>query len=272
MGFGWEEVHDIAEEVEHIKSPAFFEKMDLILSNPKFDPHGTPIPDKEGKLPKNTLKQLSSIEVGKKGLSLYLKKQEAFTNETLVWHDEANLLRCIPIQVAKSLHFDLVIATWWKTALELPDFSAPRYAYFVQSIESRFYSSDEAPLRQLVDETYRLPVSCITEATWIQRHLRDHFHQEAALVRNGIRKDIYKIDGTWIAVLHFVLKTESICIDLKFQLFTSSKKNNTVIHFHWNGWAVFLIGLFTQFFKTQFIDVLNTFFCDLRTKSIVNHV
>ncbi len=65
MGFGWEEVHDIAEEVEHIKSPAFFEKMDLILSNPKFDPHGTPIPDKEGKLPKNTLKQLSSIEVGK---------------------------------------------------------------------------------------------------------------------------------------------------------------------------------------------------------------
>jgi DtxR family Mn-dependent transcriptional regulator len=66
MGFGWEEVHDIAEEVEHIKSPAFFEKMDLILSNPKFDPHGTPIPDKEGKLPKNTLKQLSSIEVGQK--------------------------------------------------------------------------------------------------------------------------------------------------------------------------------------------------------------
>jgi DtxR family Mn-dependent transcriptional regulator len=65
MGFGWEDVHDIAEEVEHIKSPAFFEKMDLILSNPKFDPHGTPIPDKEGKLPKNTLKQLSSIEVGK---------------------------------------------------------------------------------------------------------------------------------------------------------------------------------------------------------------
>jgi DtxR family Mn-dependent transcriptional regulator len=65
MGFGWEEVHDIAEEVEHIKSPAFFEKMDLILSNPKFDPHGTPIPDKEGKIPKNTLKQLSSIEVGK---------------------------------------------------------------------------------------------------------------------------------------------------------------------------------------------------------------
>ncbi|MES2655613.1 MAG: metal-dependent transcriptional regulator [Bacteroidota bacterium] len=66
MGFGWEEVHDIAEEIEHIQIPAFFDKMDLILSNPKFDPHGTPIPDKNGKLPKSTLKQLSNIEVGKK--------------------------------------------------------------------------------------------------------------------------------------------------------------------------------------------------------------
>ncbi len=66
MGFGWEEVHDIAEEIEHIQIPAFFDKMDLILSNPKFDPHGTPIPDKNGKIPKSTLKQLSNIEVGKK--------------------------------------------------------------------------------------------------------------------------------------------------------------------------------------------------------------
>lgn len=65
MGFGWEEVHDIAEEVEHIKSPLFFEKMDLILSNPKYDPHGAPIPDKNGKLPKNNLKLLSNIEIGK---------------------------------------------------------------------------------------------------------------------------------------------------------------------------------------------------------------
>jgi DtxR family Mn-dependent transcriptional regulator len=64
MGFGWEEVHDIAEEVEHIKSPLFFEKMDLILSNPKYDPHGAPIPDKNGKLPKTNLKLLSNIDIG----------------------------------------------------------------------------------------------------------------------------------------------------------------------------------------------------------------
>ena len=50
MGFGWEQVHDIAEQVEHIKSPAFFDKMDELLAYPKVDPHGSPIPDKHGKI------------------------------------------------------------------------------------------------------------------------------------------------------------------------------------------------------------------------------
>lgn len=50
MGFGWEEVHEIAEEVEHIKSPAFFEKMDKLLGFPRVDPHGSPIPDKNGQM------------------------------------------------------------------------------------------------------------------------------------------------------------------------------------------------------------------------------
>lgn len=50
MGFGWEEVHDIAEQMEHIKSPELFSKMDELLGYPKIDPHGSPIPDKNGKM------------------------------------------------------------------------------------------------------------------------------------------------------------------------------------------------------------------------------
>src|SRR5579862_8318215 len=50
MGFGWEEVHDIAEQIEHVQSPAFFEKMDQLLGHPKIDPHGSPIPDSNGKI------------------------------------------------------------------------------------------------------------------------------------------------------------------------------------------------------------------------------
>lgn len=50
MGFGWEEVHDIAEQIEHIRSPLFFDKMDELLGYPRIDPHGSPIPDKDGKM------------------------------------------------------------------------------------------------------------------------------------------------------------------------------------------------------------------------------
>jgi DtxR family Mn-dependent transcriptional regulator len=48
MGFGWEEVHQIAEQIEHIQSPEFFSKMDELLGYPKVDPHGSPIPDIHG--------------------------------------------------------------------------------------------------------------------------------------------------------------------------------------------------------------------------------
>ena len=50
MKLGWEDVHDIAEQIEHIQSSVFFEKMDELLGYPKVDPHGSPIPDKNGKV------------------------------------------------------------------------------------------------------------------------------------------------------------------------------------------------------------------------------
>lgn len=51
MGLGWEEVHDIAEQIEHIQSDRFFNRIDEMLGYPQFDPHGDPIPDINGKLP-----------------------------------------------------------------------------------------------------------------------------------------------------------------------------------------------------------------------------
>ena len=50
MGFSWDSVHDIAEQIEHIQSPIFFEKMDELLGYPKLDPHGAPIPNEEGEM------------------------------------------------------------------------------------------------------------------------------------------------------------------------------------------------------------------------------
>ncbi len=64
MGFGWEQVHDIAEQIEHIHSQEFFEKMDELLDYPKFDPHGSPIPDKTGKMEWISYTKLSECKVG----------------------------------------------------------------------------------------------------------------------------------------------------------------------------------------------------------------
>ncbi len=64
MGFGWEEVHNIAEQIEHIQSPAFFDKMDELLGFPKFDPHGSPIPDAKGKIEAEQHVKLSDCQKG----------------------------------------------------------------------------------------------------------------------------------------------------------------------------------------------------------------
>lgn len=64
MEFGWEHVHEIAEQLEHIHSDIFFDRMDSLLNHPKIDPHGKPIPDKDGNIIEKDFKKLSECQVG----------------------------------------------------------------------------------------------------------------------------------------------------------------------------------------------------------------
>jgi len=64
MGFGWEEVHDVAEQIEHIQSPLFFEKMADLLGHPTVDPHGSPIPDINGRMTTDHYAKLSDCRPG----------------------------------------------------------------------------------------------------------------------------------------------------------------------------------------------------------------
>lgn len=61
LKFDWDKVHPIAEELEHISSEELIQRLDNFLGNPSFDPHGDPIPDKNGKIP--VIKQLSLSEI-----------------------------------------------------------------------------------------------------------------------------------------------------------------------------------------------------------------
>lgn len=67
LGFRWDEVHDIAEQLEHIHSEDLVNKLDAFLGYPKADPHGDPIPDANGILPKSKSVLLSSLKAGEEG-------------------------------------------------------------------------------------------------------------------------------------------------------------------------------------------------------------
>ncbi len=68
LDFKWDEVHDIAEQLEHIKSKELTDRLDAFLEHPKFDPHGDPIPDEHGVIkdnrPSALLSELSVRESG----------------------------------------------------------------------------------------------------------------------------------------------------------------------------------------------------------------
>ena len=66
LGFRWDEVHDMAEELEHIKSEDLIKRLDNFLGHPKADPHGDPIPNEKGEFMKSEAILLSKLKAGSK--------------------------------------------------------------------------------------------------------------------------------------------------------------------------------------------------------------
>jgi len=103
MGFGWEEVHEIAEQIEHIQSPLFFEKMDLLLGFPKFDPHGSPIPDKNGKIETRKYLKLSDCQINDK---LVIKAVNNHSSDFLKYLNARDLTLGTKISILSIEDFD----------------------------------------------------------------------------------------------------------------------------------------------------------------------
>lgn len=67
LNFNWDEVHDIAEQLEHVKSELLINKLDAFLRFPKLDPHGDPIPDDKGRIIKNESTSIVEMKIGSAG-------------------------------------------------------------------------------------------------------------------------------------------------------------------------------------------------------------
>ena len=100
-------------------------------------------------------------------------------------------LHVVPVERAREDRYDVAVATWWETTTHLFDLDAHRHAYFVQSLEDRFYGSWD-PLRVGAALTHALPVRFVTEARWIAETIEElQPGARVFYVRNGVPKDVF---------------------------------------------------------------------------------
>lgn len=76
LHFKWDEVHDMAEQLEHIKSTELVNRLDIFLNFPSYDPHGDPIPNENGAFPKSTAIPLNLLKIKTRGKVVAVKIDE----------------------------------------------------------------------------------------------------------------------------------------------------------------------------------------------------
>lgn len=104
LDFSWDEVHDIAEQLEHIKSEKLINKLDDFLGNPTEDPHGDPIPDANGKIIKVEKFLLSELSENQTGICVGVKDS---TTEFLKYLDKNEIALGSKIEILTKEDFDL---------------------------------------------------------------------------------------------------------------------------------------------------------------------
>ena len=77
LNFNWDEVHDIAEQLEHVKSEVLINKLDAYLRHPKLDPHGDPIPDAQGRMLLSKTKRITDMKIGSAGIFVGVRDSSA---------------------------------------------------------------------------------------------------------------------------------------------------------------------------------------------------
>lgn len=103
LQFGWDEVHEIAEELEHVSSKKLVEKLDEFLNYPRFDPHGDPIPDSNGKMSQLVQVSLTEFDFNKTGQVTSVGGQSA---ELLEMLKHKNIKIGTQLEIKRKFDFD----------------------------------------------------------------------------------------------------------------------------------------------------------------------
>ena len=103
LNFSWDEVHDVAEQLEHIKSPKLINQLDALLGFPTHDPHGDPIPDKDGNLKTIDKSLLSTLQKNESGVCVGVDDS---SSEFLQFLDKKGITLGKQIKVLEKEDFD----------------------------------------------------------------------------------------------------------------------------------------------------------------------
>ncbi len=103
LGYKWDEIHDIAEQLEHIQSTDLIERLDAFLEYPQFDPHGDPIPNARGEFAQKKQVFLSEMEPGKKGTVAGVKDSSTVFLQYL---DKIGVAIGSPFEVLDKIEYD----------------------------------------------------------------------------------------------------------------------------------------------------------------------
>lgn len=103
LHFSWDEVHEMAEQLEHIQAPELVERLDDFLGSPKFDPHGDPIPDAEGKFTFRKQAPLLELEEGEKGVVVGVQDH---SSAFLQYLDRLELVLGTEVQLVERFEYD----------------------------------------------------------------------------------------------------------------------------------------------------------------------
>jgi len=103
MGYSWDEVHDEAEKLEHHISEQFEDRIAELLNDPEVDPHGDPIPTKDGKMPAVKTRPLSSVDSNRSFVVRRVKNQ---TPELLRYLEKQGIIPGVKVEVLAKEPFD----------------------------------------------------------------------------------------------------------------------------------------------------------------------
>jgi DtxR family Mn-dependent transcriptional regulator len=103
LKFGWGEVHEVAEQLEHIQSPLLIQRLDDFLGNPTYSPHGKPIPNAQGETIHKERVVLTNLEVGSSGIVIAVKED---TPQFLEYLSKRGIYLGAKISVIEKIAFD----------------------------------------------------------------------------------------------------------------------------------------------------------------------